>query len=271
MNDTPRFANPPIVELVLGVQFSPLTKLTSGHFGLFWKALGDDWEEPSDGPILEDQFELFDRPRWGVPTGMQFRLEPVRFPGRFVIGHKNKDRLIQMQATRFHLNWRKRPGGVYLSYGSLIAEFEATFAKFESFARDNGLGKVLPNQWELTYIDAFPKGDCWQTPADWSKVLPGLFGDSFVFDEPSAELEHRAVECGYEIKPRRGRLHVVAQAGRTNGDERDALLLQMTARGPVGGTGASTFRKGLDLGHETAVKAFLGATSDDTRKKWGAL
>lgn len=63
------FASPPIVELVLGAQFSPLTRLTLGHFGWFWKQLGDEWTEPSDGPQIEDQFELFDRPPWSQPAG----------------------------------------------------------------------------------------------------------------------------------------------------------------------------------------------------------
>ena len=63
MIGTPDFANPPIVELVLSAQFSPLTKLTAGHFGLFWKELGSDWTDPGDEPPIEDQFELFDRPK----------------------------------------------------------------------------------------------------------------------------------------------------------------------------------------------------------------
>ena len=56
MTGTTDFANPPIIELVLGVQFSPLTKLTAGHFGLFWKELGEDWTGPADGPLIEDRF-----------------------------------------------------------------------------------------------------------------------------------------------------------------------------------------------------------------------
>src|SRR5262245_19738952 len=108
MTGTVKFANPPIIELVLGAQFSPLTKLTAGHFGLFWKELGDDWTEPGDGPLIADQFELFDRPKWRTAGGVQLRLEPMRLPGRFTLGNRDKDRLVQIQNTRFHLNWRKR-------------------------------------------------------------------------------------------------------------------------------------------------------------------
>src|SRR4051812_24599118 len=162
MTAAPEFANPPIVELVLGAQFSPLTKLTAGHFGWFWNQLGDQWVEPSDAPPLDDQFELFDRPQWSRPGGLELRLEPVRLPGRFLVRHRANDRLLQLQATRFHLNWRKRDG-LYPSYRRLISEFEGMFDRFTTFAERAGLGAVTVNQWELTYIDAFPQGEYWQT------------------------------------------------------------------------------------------------------------
>lgn len=261
------FANPPIVELVLGAQFSPLTRLTAGHFGLLWRELGSDWVEPGDASLLEDQFELFDRPRWRAPAGFKLQLEPLRLPARFTLGHQGKDRLLQVQATRFHLNWRRRDD-FYPSYGKLIAEFETMFARFVAFAEKEGLGQVAVNQWELTYIDAFPREEYWRTPADWSAFLPGLFGKLFPTDGLGIALENRAAEWSYEIEPKRGRLHVAAHPGRWGGDKRDALLLNMTARGPVGKGGAETLRAGLDLGHEAALGAFLRATSDEAKKRW---
>ncbi len=268
MTGTPDFANPPIVELVLGAQFSPLTKLTAGHFGLFWKELGDDWTEPADSPLIEDQFELFDRPRWSTPTGLQVRLEPIRLPGRFTLGHRSKDRLLQIQATRFHLNWRKRDG-FYPSYKRLIAEYEDMFARFSAFTERTGLGELAVNQWELTYIDAFPRGEYWDTPADWASFLPALFGRLFPTEGLDIMLEHRAAEWSYEIQPKRGRLHIAAGSGRAGEDKRDALLLQMTARGPVGKGGVHTLRAGLDLGHDAASGAFLRVVSEEAKKRWG--
>lgn len=267
MTGTPDFANPPIVELVLGVQFSPLTKLRAGHFGLFWKELGSDWTDPDDGPLLEDQFELFDRPKWSSPAGFQLRLEPLHLPGRFLLGHKSQDRLLQIQATRLHLNWRKREE-FYPSYKQLIAEFEEMLARFAAFIQKAELGELALNQWELTYIDAFAKEEYWQTPADWAEFLPGLFGTLFSSDGLGIALEHRAAQWSYEIQPKRGRLHIAAQPGRAREDKRDALLLQMTARGPIGKAGGETLRAGFDLGHEAALGAFLRITSDEAKMRW---
>lgn len=261
------FANPPIIELVLGAQFSPLTKLTTGHFGLFWNELGNDWTEPGDGPLIEDQFELFDRPRWRAPVAVQLRLEPLRLPGRFTIGHKNKDRLLQIQASRFHLNWRKREG-FYPSYKKLIAEFEEMFDRFKAFAAKNRLGELALSQWELTYIDAFPQAEYWNTSADWVTFLPGLFGPLFPTDGLGIGLESREAQWSYEIQPKRGRLHIAVGPGRAGEDTRDTLLLQMTARGPVGKGGAETLRAGLDLGHDAALGAFLRVESAEVKKRW---
>ena len=48
------------------------------------------------------------------------------------------------------------------------------------------MGEPALNQWELTYIDAFPKEAPWRTPADCSAFLPGLFGNS-EHEETSAQ------------------------------------------------------------------------------------
>jgi uncharacterized protein (TIGR04255 family) len=268
MPGTLTLANPPIVELVLGAQFSPLTRLTAGHFGLFWKDLVNDWSTPEDKPLVEDQQEVFEGPRWTVPKRLQLRLEPAQFPGRFALGHKDKDRLVQIQPTRFHLNWRKREG-VYPSYRRMIVEFFEMFSRFGGFAERMGLGPLELNQWELTYVDSFPQGEYWVTPADWPTFLPGLFGALFATDDLGVVLEHRTGHWGFEIHPKRGRLHITAGPGHAGEDRRDTLLLQMTARGPTGKGGVEALRNGLDLGHEKCLGAFLRMTPHDLQKSWG--
>jgi len=76
------------------------------------------------------------------------------------------------------LNWRKRDQ-TYPSYKKLIGEFEQLFSQFEAFAKKQNLGPLSVNQWEITYIDMFPKGEYWNTQAEWTSFLPGLFGQLF--------------------------------------------------------------------------------------------
>lgn len=265
MSSTPTFRNPPVVEFVLGVQFAPLVNLTAGHFGRLWNLLGDDWERTEDAPLIPDQFEQFERPQW-TQRGVSYSRVGARPPlGRLILHHRKRDRLVQVQPTRFHLNWRKT-GDSKPSYKKLIDEFAATFTAFQTFVESQRLGELAPNQWEITYIDAYPQGEYWQSPDDWSSFLPGLFGGSF--QVPGITLEQRAAEWSYTIQPKLGRLHIAAQPGRWGDEPRDSLLVDITARGPIDGTKVATWRSGLDLGHTVAVESFLKMTDPGLQAKW---
>ncbi len=271
MEQTPDFTNPPIVEFVLGVQFAPLENMTTGHLGLFWEHLGrGGWPLVGDEPPLDPQFELFDKPRWRVARQLQFKLQPGFQPGRFTLQNAEQDRMIQFQDTRLLLNWRKTSGQnvKYPSYKVLIHDFEKHFSLLSEFVRTHNLGELQPNQWEITYVDSFPQGELWESPADWQKILPGLFGTLSTTQEVSLVLEHRAAEWSYEIAPKRGRLHVNAQVGFLPDLAKSSLLLNLTARGPIGSTGVPTLREGLDLGHEVSVREFLGMVSPDVKATW---
>lgn len=252
-------ARPPVVELVLGVQFSPLPKLTTGHFGRFWQSLGEDWSDFSDAPSLDDQFETFESPRSMTLPGIGMRIGPMKSPGRALIGHKAGDRLIQIQSSRFHFNWRRKDN-FYPRYRTLVGEFESHLERFERFADNTGVGGMSANQWEMTYIDAFYEGEDWASPADWCDILPGLFGTPRAAE--GLRLEDRAAHWTYEIESKRGRLHIVANAGRALGESKNALILQMTARGPVGKGGVDSLRLGLDLGHAFTGETFRKVISD---------
>jgi uncharacterized protein (TIGR04255 family) len=258
---------PPVVEVVLGVQFSPLVKFTSGHAGWFWKSyLDSNWTTCADAPPLADQFERFEGVRRGPPKGVMLRLEPASACPRLQITNAADDRMLQLQPTRFHFNWRQR-GRSYPSYGTVVAEFEAHFEAFRRFATESGLGPVLLNQWELTYVDRIPQGELWQTPADWHRVFPGLFAT--IPPVAGIEPERFVGEWGFEITPRRGRLHISASRVDHEGTAL-ALLVETTARGPLArDAGATELRAGLDLGHETVLEAFFRLTSAEAHRAWG--
>jgi len=267
---TPTFAKPPVVEFSLGAQFDVLSKLSAGHFGQLWNEFGADWTKPGDGPSIQDQFETFGQPATGVPPQLQFRFGPAPTVGRFTLSNDVQDRLLQIQPTRFLLNW-KRTESMKPSYKNLINQFTAMFERLQQFIDTNNLGPLVVNQWEVTYVDSFAKGEYWETSKDWSKILPGLFGELFDSDDLELNLERRAAQWSFEISPQRGRLHIVGQPGRWPGDSRECLLLTTTARGPVGTNGVATLREGLDLGHDKAVTAFLEIVNSELHPQWGPM
>lgn len=261
------FNKPPVIEFSLGAQFAPLAKFTNGHFGVFWRQLDPMWTVPSDEPPIQDQFEVFDSPRRQLPPGVRFSFGPAPNVGRFTLMNDGRDRVLHIQPTRFMLSWR-RTEQVKPSYNSLIDEYLQSFAQFQDFVNSNKIGPLQLNQWEITYVDSFPKGEDWSTPTDWSSILPGLFGELFDADELGLSLERRFAQWHFEIAPRNGRLHVVGQLGRLAHADDDCLILTTTARGPLGKIGVATLREGLDLGHEKSVAAFLRIVDPSLHQKW---
>jgi uncharacterized protein (TIGR04255 family) len=252
-----QLSNPPIIEFVLGMQFDQLSKLKAAHYGLIWERLGGEWVTAEDAPPIPDQFETFDRPRWEVQRGLGVHFETLMFPSRLQLTNRDQTKMLQLQNTRLHLNWKKtetqKP-----SFSNFFGQFVDTYHKVSGAINDLKLGEIQPNQWEVTYVDAFPRETFWRTPADWNDILPGLFGNMFSSTLENTVLEHRAAEWSFELKPRFGRLHVQATSGKSPANE-DALIVTWTARGP-----ARSFNEidaGLQRGHDAAVEAFFAAAN----------
>lgn len=228
----------------------------------------EEWPEATDEPPLEDQFEQFDKPRWSVGLVPKFRLVATPPVSRMRILHASGQKMIQLQPTRLHFNWLKTED-FKPSYGILVKEFLDLLGRFCAFVGETGLGSLLPNQWELTYVDAFFQDEEWKTPAGWKDVLPGLFGGLFSdSSEADLALDYRNAEWSFEIRPRQGRLHISARPGKWSRDKRIALILTTTARGPVPNSAIDEIKSGLDLGHEKAVAAFFEIVDKRLVEKW---
>jgi uncharacterized protein (TIGR04255 family) len=260
------FSNPPVIEVVLGVQFEPLG-LTSGHLGWYWReCLGDEWPTIREVQSLPDQLELFDGNCSVLPPfGMIFQTSIV--PSRLQISHQSNDRMIQVQDTRFIYNWIKKED-TYPRYDEIRNEFVLQFGRFQSFIGKIKKTSILHlNQWEVTYVNHVPSGEVWMSPADGADVFsslwkrPGIYGNT-TFETMSGEWQS-------EIVPKRGRLRINLHFQDVKQDDtaNKLLVAQFTARGQV--SEAYSWQDGLDLGHKTIVSAFVDVSADFARKRWG--
>src|ERR1700731_3955262 len=93
-----KFERPPIVELVLGVQFAPLQGLTSSHYGWFWKEfLGAEWVKAGDALPVLDQFETFGETRSSGIPALRVILGQASSPRRVQFTTESGERMIQVQ------------------------------------------------------------------------------------------------------------------------------------------------------------------------------
>ena len=251
----PKFNKPPVVETVLGIQFLPLAGFRNAHLGAFWKTLDADWPHVSDASLLGHDRELFSDDRW-VPGGpiLQLTQTPT---SRLWIRNQNKDRMIQVQRDRLCYNWLANKGkNQYPSYAEVRQEFDKAWDSFLRFIEQENLGPVQPDQWEVTYVNHIPRGEVWKAPHEIPRLLDGLLAQKSGGDWGTFESAGGA--STFVIADNRGRLHIEFQHTRPETEEQ--IVLKLTARGPI--DDRTDTDAGLNLGHETIVRAFADITGE---------
>ncbi len=268
MTEIVSFNRPPVIETVLGVQFERLPGLTNAHLGAFWASIKEDWPRITDAPRLDDQFEEFGkRIHWAHGIKLQVSQQIL---ARVQIKNEAEDRMIQIQNCRLDYNWlghRKRKE--YPRYSKIKPEFEQALKQFRNFITETGMGELVPNQWEITYVNHVPKGTVWETPEEWGKVFRSLPGLAVV--PGGTQLEGLGGYWHFEIIPQRGRLHVELKHGYLSSSEHEeVLIMKLTARGPIDSSDDpdAGIDKGLNLGHETIVTSFRDLTSPESHEYW---
>ncbi len=270
--DLPSFRNPPVVETVLGVQFSPISGLSNAHLGAFWKFLSsegfanEEWNSVSDAPALAPSFERFDdETTW--EHGLSFRLDKD-VSTRIQIHNRRRDAMIQAQNGRLHFNWIRRESADYPRFSSVQPRLFELLKLFRSFVAYEGLDSVSMNQWEVTYVNHIPKGTVWDRPSDWAALFRGQPGIAAL--DTSVLLEGVSAALRYEIPEKKGRLHVDLKHARLRDPGSNEILrLTLTARGPLVDNGDdAALANGLELGHRTIVQFFKEFTSSDAHQFW---
>jgi uncharacterized protein (TIGR04255 family) len=262
LSDHPSFENPPVVEVVCGVQFQSLDKLLVGHIGRFWDKVREDYPVCHDHPPLAPAIEIFEQPRM---TG--FEVSNVPPLPRTWFEHKEKTGIIQVQRDRLHHNWRKVGSEhEYPRYDKVIALFQQSLQAFERFLQENEIGEVKPTQYELTYVNHIPSGEAWSSLSAIGELFPDFLwrpvGDRFL-PEPEAMNWRTA----FRLPDRTGRLHVTMRHSTQSASGETALFFELTARGFSPAEGRESMLQWFDNAHTWIVRGFEDLTGAEVRQK----
>ena len=263
----PRFAEPPVVEVAISVQFETLAGLQLVDFGLFWDRIRTRYPRTQQHPPIPPVVELFG----GQTQRLQFRVEPAFTPGRCWYLSSDGHRLLQLQPDRFILNWQKQDSGTpYPSYDTLRDEFRHELESFLAFAAERQLGAFEPTQCELIYVNHLVAGQEWATVSDLPDVLRPWTGTARGMSLPDVEDVRLAWQYrfGGEGRPL-GRLHVQLHSAVRTVDARQVFALQLTARGAPGEGGVDGVLAFTDKAHEWVVNGFADITTDRMHQRWG--
>jgi uncharacterized protein (TIGR04255 family) len=255
--------------VALGAQFDVIPGFLTPHVGLVWQRFRQDF------PLLEEQaplppvFETFGPNPQFIP-GMSFQFATAPETPRVFFINQTRTELLQVQKDRFFHNWRKI--GVvdeYPRFERMLETFKAGFASFTEAISIQGLGPVIPNQCEVTYINQIP------VPPDGS--LSDLTDDLFGQHTGSLALQDlgkpedlrfllRYVMRDAEGKPI-GRLIASAEPARRI-DGQTIVQLTLTARGRPITPDESGIVDFLNKGRTSVVKGFAHLTGPKMHKNW---
>jgi uncharacterized protein (TIGR04255 family) len=260
MTDRPRpsFEDPPVIEVVCGIQFATLALLQAPHLGLYWNRIRDEFPRCQSKPPLPPAADVGQ-----VEVTLEFgTLPPI--PRVWFISDRG-DALVQLQQDRFLYNWKRAdPSQPYPRYPAVLQRFRALFEGFVAFLEEHALGDIRVNQLELTYVNHMVGGAGWQSYGDVGVVLP-----DHVWRQGNRYLPIPAAftwRTRFDMPNERGRLHIAAQSGRRKGSDDLLLRLDLTARGMFDGDANDHLWKWFDEANSWIVQGFIDVTGADMQK-----
>lgn len=260
--DLPEFNRPPVVEVVLGVQFMPLG-LSLNHYGLFFGRVRQDYPKFVVQPPLPSVIEGF-----GVPKQATVGVELAEAPEiRAWYIDASETRLIQVQKDRFLFNWRKVRGDeIYPRYHGIEPVFEEEWKRFGTFLSAEQLGIPEVNQCEVTYVNHIEMDHGWKGYGELGKVLASWSGDTS--DEFLPEPERVMMKAQYVMGERRGRLRITVKPAIRRRDGKEILIIELTARGKPNSSQLDDIVEWFELGHQWIVKGFTSFTGKQMHQIW---
>jgi uncharacterized protein (TIGR04255 family) len=266
--DLPDFGAPPVVEVVLSVQFEPLQNLRVVHLGQLWSAYRERFpivEEHAPLPRVHETFGGAPQPTMRVAMHLLQKPDLPRVWFKNVPGTE----LVQFQADRFVRNWRKYETDVpYPRYEGIRDSFFEGLSQLREFAAEHKLGAINPDQCEVTYVNHIASQSGENLCQYAHRVLTGVAEQRS--PAPGLHPENSRISLRYVMVDSDdtpiGRLTVTADPVWT-ADEVPTIVLTLTARGKPsdGSDGVADF---FNRGRETIVHAFASLTTPAMHDRW---
>ena len=259
--DTVTFSNPPLDEVVFGVQFNASPGYNATFAGPIWELFRSEFPVVVEQPPIPPQIEVFG----GNPfPNFQLRFDAAAPRPRLWFVSPDDSHLLQHQEDRLLLNWRNRVNGTpYPRHEKMLQQFREKLAILGQFHSER-LGEAISvTQAEVSYINFIPVngGD---EQSDWIKLLElrdlvdleqitATFG-TIITDESRRPIGR----CFYEIQT----------VTSVDGVQR-ALRFSLTYRGKPRSETIEDALQFITLGRQRIVHDFCRLTTRDAQQFWG--
>ncbi len=265
---SPSFKNPPVIETALGVMFSELNTWELRHFGLYWQKIKSELPKSEAQPPFHAMIEPAQSPPLDQhPSQPQIEFSEMPFPRCWYVSEDDSN-LVQVQRDGFFYNWRKGKSATeYPRYKEHVRPgFIRQWKAFNEFLKEEGIGVPSVVQCEVSYINHIPKGEGWESAADWPSVFSVLAQPVQKF-LPS--IESGQLGFSYAMPDKSGRLRINMNHAVRSDDGKEVLVLRLTTRGRPKSSDTADILDWIDLGREWIVRGFSDFTTERMHKLWG--
>jgi uncharacterized protein (TIGR04255 family) len=262
----PEFDAPPVSEIALSVEFSPLENWRGAHAGLYWSRINNIYPHSETQPPLPSQIEKFGDEFWVQPAVRVEFVNPDISRSWFIADPPTK--LIQVQRDRFVINWRQIKGDeTYPRYSAeMRPRFEREWNDFRKFVVEAKIGSIAVQQCEVTYRNELLQGKGWDVFSESLTLFAPWWKDGT--DGFLPRPESLSVAGSFRMPGDRGRLHFSAQHALRATDKKEIIQFQLVARGRPVSDSTADILNWLDIGHEWVVRGFSDLTSKRAHEIW---
>ncbi len=263
-SNLPDFRNPPLNEVVLGVQFMQPRGYQQIRAGQVWDIFRPKFPLVEEHPPLAPVFETFGLSSFAPQ--FQFGMIPA-LHNRYWFLAQEKEQLIQFQQDRLLHNWRKvgDRSNEYPRFEAMMSCFESEMDSLETFFDSIEPQQLLCNQAEISYINhIMPNSLESNLVEDWVRFVS--FGSSQPDSISLSTREDIVDDNGLPF----ARLHCDFTTA-TNPAGGKMLVLSLTVRGAPKDTKIASSLDFLKLGRDLIVKKFAAITTDRAHLIWERL
>lgn len=257
----PEYEKPPLTEVVCGITFKSLDRLTASHIGILWGEYQPDYPKVEEYPPLASPIEIFQ----GQEMRPEIEFSNVPPLPREMFISVDGDFVIQVQRDRYIFNWRRfSESGIYPRYPSIIDKFESNYAVFRNLMAK---GHIEPEliQYELTYNNHIVQGDLWEEPGDLGNIFnfANVSIDGAILSKP----EHVNWRTTFLLPDNAGRLHATIRTNSVRrSDNKPVIMFELTVRGMAKDVNEKSRRKWFDVAREWIVRGFTDLTTNKSQQ-----
>jgi uncharacterized protein (TIGR04255 family) len=245
------YENPPLNELVFGVQFASNIISQQNIFAFYNNFLSNEFPKIQEADLIPLIIERPDQPSSVKVLG------PVSgFHARKLFSNDDNDILIQIQPDKVFLNWRKQTKGEYPHFDNVFGNFRGRLTNLFSI---NSRLESSMNQFELTYVDHFHSESLPTPPYNLSEIFTFMkfpeilknFNFSFSIPQPTIG----------------GNLHVNVKSAIRSSDKKPLIVMETTCRGYLN----SAMNDWFNMSRSILFKFFQESITEKMKESWSPL